>query len=121
MNRVMLRLFSPEEPSSAVASATQLSEPEYAADRDIIPFESARRTTLFSSRLMPAVERARLLHENNECPDCGRSCVQPLELNDALISPRSRLPIPGTATIIGFQCEDCGCEWPLFRISRRSI
>ncbi|MFM7058235.1 MAG: hypothetical protein ACKO2P_15055 [Planctomycetota bacterium] len=121
MSIAALKVFSPDEtePVSSVSAAARSSS--QAESPDILPFAASGRTTIFSGRLVPAVERARLLHQNSECPECGRPNVQPLELNDALISPRSRLPVPGTATIIGFHCEDCECEWPVFQISRRSV
>ncbi|MFM7040243.1 MAG: hypothetical protein ACKO2L_21255 [Planctomycetaceae bacterium] len=121
MSSATLRVFSPDEtqPIRLIAASDAVASP--AEDADILPFATSRPATIFSGRLIPALERARILHQNSECPDCGRPNVQPLELNDALISPRSRLPVPGTATLIGFHCEDCGCEWPVFQISRRSV
>lgn len=123
MSNTRLRVFAPDETeavsfriTSAGPGATGSSEEPH-----ILPFDNSRRTTIFSGRLIPALERARILHHNSECPDCGKPNVQPLELNDAIISPRSRLPVPGTATLIGFHCEDCGCEWPVYEISRRSV
>lgn len=60
---------------------------------------------------MSLAERARILHENRTCPDCHHPVVQPLELEDALLT-RNRLPIPGTATLVGFRCTCCRAEWP---------
>ncbi|MEY2725461.1 MAG: hypothetical protein RLZZ458_1328 [Planctomycetota bacterium] len=121
MNRIALKLFSPDDTTALAEDHSDNSQGHSSGEPYILPFQGPRRTTVLSGRFMPAVERARILHENTECPDCGKSTIQPLELNDALISPRSRLPIPGTATIIGFHCEECSCEWPVFQISRRSI
>ncbi len=111
MNRVRLRLYSPPTESQSVENETEFA--------DIIPFESARRSVIFSGRFPEPAQRARLIRENNSCPSCDHHNIEPLELEDALISPRSRLPIPGTATIVGFHCHDCGTEWPVYEINRR--
>jgi hypothetical protein len=70
---------------------------------------------------MPAVDRARLIHQNGICPECGHNDIEPLELADSVISPKNRLPIPGTATIVGFHCNDCSTEWPVYELSCRKI
>jgi len=57
------------------------------------------------------LDRARTLRRNDRCPHCCRALVKPLELADALRS-RNNLPIPGTATLVGFHCESCHWEWP---------
>jgi len=121
MSSATLRVFSPDETESRDSQLLHSHSAAATEIPDVLPFVATGRTTIFSGRLVPALERARMLHQNSECPECRKPNVQPLELNDALISPRSRLPVPGTATIIGFHCEDCGCEWPVFQISRRSV
>jgi predicted RNA-binding Zn-ribbon protein involved in translation (DUF1610 family) len=112
MNRIDLRLFSPTDEKTEAASDDTFE--------DIIPFERARRSIVFSARMVPPVARARLIHQNSECPDCGRHNIEPLELADSVISPRNRMPVPGTATIVGFHCNDCGIEWPVYELSRRN-
>ncbi len=113
MNRVKLRLYSPpEEPVTSVEN-----DGEFA---DIIPFESARRSIIFSGRFTAPVDRAKLIHNNSTCPGCEGHQIEPLELEDAMISPKSRLPIPGTATLVGFHCVDCGTEWPIYELTRRN-
>ncbi|MCA9083921.1 MAG: hypothetical protein KDA81_07685 [Planctomycetaceae bacterium] len=114
MNRLNLRIYNPLEEPVAV----EADEPE--VDRDIIPFRPQNRTTVISGRYAPPVDRARLIHDNSVCPECSRCNVEPLELQDALISPRNRLPVPGTATIVGFHCNDCGSEWPVYELTRRN-
>lgn len=59
-----------------------------------------------------AVERARLIHENRHCPCCDHPVVEPVELGDGLRS-RNNVPIPGTATLVGFRCLGCRAEWPV--------
>jgi hypothetical protein len=56
------------------------------------------------------IERARVLFANRECPSCRYPVVLPLELDDASIN-KSGLPIPGTATLVGFRCRGCQAEW----------
>lgn len=57
-----------------------------------------------------AASRAKTLRNNDECPHCRRALVEPLELADAVLS-RNNLPIPGTATLVGFHCLTCHWEW----------
>ncbi|MCA9035216.1 MAG: hypothetical protein KDA91_08805 [Planctomycetaceae bacterium] len=107
MNRVPLRLYSP--PAEDIDNEL---------DADVIPFEAARRTIIFSGRFTEPTRRARLIRDNRTCPNCSHCDIEPLELQDAMISPKSRLPVPGTATIVGFHCNDCGTEWPVYEIRR---
>ena len=117
MNRINLRLFEPADSSPESVPLTQTPD----VFEDIIPIERARRSVILSGRFMPAVDRAKLIHRNSECPECHKHDIEPLELDDAMVSTRSRLPIPGTATIIGFHCNDCGTEWPVYELTRRSV
>ena len=111
MNRIHLRLFSPSDDNHDTAAEDTFE--------DIIPFERGR-SLIFSARVMQPADRARLIHQNSTCPDCGHHDVEPLELTDSVISPRNRMPVPGTATIVGFHCNDCGVEWPVYELSRRN-
>ena len=61
-------------------------------------------------QVLQVVARARRLHDNRACPYCDHPVVRPVELQDAVVN-RSRLPIPGTATLVGFHCERCSAEW----------
>ena len=110
MNKLKLRIYEP--PEEEVAEET--TEP-----RDILPFESRNRTTIISGRLTSANDRARIIRANTVCPECSRMDIEPVELQDAVISPKNRLPIPGTATIVGFHCNDCGTEWPVYELTTR--
>lgn len=112
MNRLHLRLYQPPpEPSPALNAHHE--------ERDIIPMNSRRQTTIISGRMEAPADRARIIHENAVCPECSKTNIEPLELKDAIISPKSRLPIPGTATIVGFHCTDCTTEWPVYQLSVR--
>ena len=141
MNRLHLRIYEPpaDEPANsssartasagspaaaettatAAATTPSLEALELATDRNIIPFESHKQTTIISGRYVEPVERARLLSDNSVCPECDRANIEPLELADGVISPKSRLPIPGTATIVGFHCNECGTEWPVYELTTR--
>lgn len=57
------------------------------------------------------LHRARALRQNDCCPRCSRASVEPLELADAL-NGRNNMPIPGSATLVGFHCQGCHWEWP---------
>ncbi len=72
----------------------------------------ARLTSRFRrNRPIDVVTRARIVHTNSRCPVCRHPVIEPIELNDGLRG-RSHLPIPGTATLVGFRCERCDLEWP---------
>ncbi len=118
MNRIHLRLFTP---SDEMTHENILPIGSDKSSEDIIPIDRARRSVIFSGRFMPAVDRARLIHQNGICPECGHNDIEPLELADSVISPKNRLPIPGTATIVGFHCNDCSTEWPVYELSCRKI
>ncbi|MEZ6049388.1 MAG: hypothetical protein R3C11_28175 [Planctomycetaceae bacterium] len=60
------------------------------------------------------VARAKLINANRECPCCNSASVVPVELDNALRN-RNNLPIPGTATLVGFHCTICNNEWPAHR------
>lgn len=113
MNRIQLRIYEPP------AEATEDVTPPEAEERWILPFSSSEKTTIISGRITPPAERARIIRENSFCPECSSCTVEPLELRDAILSPRNRQPIPGTATIVGFHCENCGTEWPVYELTSR--
>ena len=54
--------------------------------------------------------RARIIHENRFCEDCGRASVNPVDAEPALAF-RDSMPVPGSGTLIGFACDCCGHEW----------
>ncbi|MCA9057181.1 MAG: hypothetical protein KDA85_01725 [Planctomycetaceae bacterium] len=112
-----LKLYCPPEEST---EPTLRIVDESMVEPDILPFDRSRRTIVLSGRFTPALDRARVIHENRLCPECGGSDVEPLELADSLVSPRSRLPVPGTATLVGFHCNQCQMEWPVYEVTRRN-
>ncbi len=127
MNSFRLRLFSPNEDNPGIIESSSRDVPQNRlrddAFEDIIPIDRGRgrRSVVISGRFMEPVDRARILQQNNCCPECTLHDIEPLELADALISPKNRLPVPGTATIVGFHCNDCGTEWPVYELSRRKV
>jgi len=56
--------------------------------------------------------RARLIHENRCCPECGRAAVVPVDSEPALAF-RDSMPVPGSGTLVGFACDSCGHEWEI--------
>lgn len=115
MNRISLRLYSPPQEVDV-----EKQDPQVDDFTDVIPFDQARRAVVFSGRFPEPAHRARLIRSNSCCPHCSLHDIEPLELEDAVISPKSRLPIPGTATIVGFHCHSCGTEWPVYEVARRN-
>lgn len=72
----------------------------------------ANLVRLRGRRMMNPVTRARVIHKNSRCPNCRHPAVEPIELGDGLLN-RDNVPVPGTATLVGFHCEACRAEWPL--------
>ncbi len=114
MNRTHLRLFTPPE--------VPVVEEQDFMDTDrphLLPFHSGRKATVISGRFTAPAERARIIHDNSSCPECEFTDVEPLELEDGLISSRNHRLVPGTATIVGFHCNNCRTEWPVYELATR--
>ena len=75
----------------------------------IIPFPRGILCEAPPPRL-DVVSRARALFENRRCRHCRYPVVVPLEHDDALMNS-SGLEIPGTATLVGFECHSCRASW----------
>ncbi len=75
----------------------------------ILPFprRSARAAIDTQQALLT---RARIIHENRCCPICNRAAVVPVDSERSLLS-RDHMPIPGSGTLLGFECESCGHSW----------
>ena len=83
------------------------------ADSDDVPviLRFPRRARQLGSDVQQALlNRARIIHENRCCPICNRAAVVPVNSEQALLS-RDHMPIPGSGTLLGFECESCGHEW----------
>lgn len=110
MNRLNLRIYEPP---------AEDEREEQFESRDVIPFQGRGRTVVISGRVTPPNHRARIIRDNSVCPECSSVDVEPIELQDAVISPKNRLPVPGTATIVGFHCHKCESEWPVYELTSR--
>lgn len=103
-----LKVYWPESGSipeeAEIASSGDSGEPEIYSFVEWV--ERLRSPALNSSAL-----RARRLHVNQSCPECHRASVLPLMLNDGRLDGAGRL-VPGSATLVGFRCEQCCSEWP---------
>ena len=108
-----LKLYAPDEVEVTDHEFPSLSvyhepEPEAEEDCEVLSWRFIRRNGQPS--LIEAVHRSRLLHQHRRCHECGRPTVHPVERNDAVLG-KNRLPIPGTSTVVGFQCDYCQSEW----------
>ena len=56
------------------------------------------------------LSRARIIHENRCCPVCGRAAVVPVDAEQQL-KFRNQMPVPGSGTLVGFECECCDHAW----------
>jgi hypothetical protein len=99
-----LRLFRP-------TARDRVEAPARSADGPVILAFPATYARLRRGAVMNPLIRARVLYENRCCPGCRRPDVEPLELDDATLN-RKQMPIPGTATLVGFHCHQCHREWP---------
>ena len=109
-----LKLYWPEEQNSGISHSAEAIRHESCSDGMIIPFRLRNGSAAAESHVsvLDVVTRAQMLRENRECPDCGHPVVEPVELNDG-VHNQNGLPIPGTATLVGFHCTRCDREWPV--------
>ncbi len=56
------------------------------------------------------LSRMKTVYRNRCCRHCSSQVVVPVQRNDAELD-RNGMPIPGTATLIGFRCKQCSAEW----------
>ena len=64
------------------------------------------------ANLMDPLTPARVLHKNRCCPNCRRGGVIPVDLGDG-DDRNAAMPVPGSATLVGFYCDACGGQWPV--------
>lgn len=98
-----LKIYRPD------AAHTEKPEPYVVSFRQ--PWESRKRLQLDEATLR-SIYRAKKIKEHRSCPTCGAATVVPVELANAILN-QNRLPIPGTATLVGFRCTTCEREWPV--------
>lgn len=103
----LLKLYRPPQ-DTAGSEAPESAPVIYSIASFRFPAGSSRRGTMAA--------RAQAIHANRVCRECGRSTVVPMEFQDASFS-RNLMPIPGTATLAGFACHDCGASWSLNQAS----
>jgi hypothetical protein len=87
-------------------------ETQTSGDEPVILSLKSYKQLLDDGKMNHVVDRARRIHNNNRCPHCSHPLVEPIELDDAILN-RNRMPIPGTATLVGFHCHGCQREWPV--------
>ncbi|MFO1021373.1 MAG: hypothetical protein U0903_11840 [Planctomycetales bacterium] len=106
-----IRLFTPDEMDWCDAGNVAVLDGNFPAEesRQVLTFQKPQRHARPTST-MELLARTRALHQNRRCRQCDRPAVVPLHRDDAVLN-RSRLPIPGTATLVGFRCEYCNHEW----------
>ena len=63
-----------------------------------------------ASSVSAPVRRAVLTFHNSSCPCCHRAKVEPIELNDGVMTANGAM-IPNTGTIVAFSCHSCGHQW----------
>jgi hypothetical protein len=105
-----LKLYWPDARGRVEAVILSMVSADRAGEPTVIPFAPFQRQPKGDSRMTDVVGRAHTIHTNGRCPACRHPVVEPIELNDAFIG-RGNLPIPGTATLVGFRCDGCDCEW----------
>jgi hypothetical protein len=102
-----LKLFRPQ-PDISPGESTDPHPVIYSISR----VDDRVRLPVRAAYQQATLARARTIHANRTCPECGRTTVVPLEFTDATLS-RNLMPVPGTATLAGFACHGCGAEWSL--------
>lgn len=104
-----LKLFWPEDADSSANEPAILSFSRYVAPRTI-RIDAAVHIDRGEAARHTVLTRTRAIHDNQCCPVCDRSAVEPLVAKDAWIG-RNHRPIPGTATLLGFRCVHCEHQW----------
>lgn len=106
-----IRLFAPDDAMWCDEGTVAVLDGRFQPDepRHVLTFQKPERHVR-STSTMELLARTRTLHQNRRCRQCDRPAVVPLHRDDAVLN-RSRLPIPGTATLVGFRCDHCSHEW----------
>jgi len=101
-----LKLYSADGYDAAPVDCTSNDERPM-----ILSFKSHQRRFLHSSDSWDLLSRARTVFHNRQCRYCDHPVVEPIELDDAVLN-RNQMPMPSTATLVGFHCSGCHAEWP---------
>jgi hypothetical protein len=114
-----LKLYAPIESDFQERRFSIYEDPEEVGDREegepeILSWNriATQPRTQNTPSLMELLARTRTLYRNKRCRSCNRPTVEPVEMDDALVS-KNRMPVPGSATLVGFQCQYCRHEWSL--------
>ncbi|MDA1163887.1 MAG: hypothetical protein O3B13_12355 [Planctomycetota bacterium] len=106
-----LKVYWPEsDPARQESSPAPVEVTGETSDEPEIYYFSEWVRKLNRPDLDPLALRARNLSLNRTCPGCSRAGVLPLMLNDGRIDGSGRM-VPGSATLVGFRCEQCSHEW----------
>lgn len=109
----MLRIYQPAEDSVSEDDDIEAAETAEVSDADaavLLSFADWVAGPVRSST-SECVDRTRTLAGNLRCPECRRSFVIPLTLNDARLDKAGHV-VPGTQSLVGFHCRQCRHEWP---------
>jgi hypothetical protein len=109
-----LSIFSPtvdESPQPVVLPFPSVVEPRPSAKPTRTLPSHRHRTSEMGPCGASTLHRARALAKNRTCRFCRHPQVEPIELADPQLG-RGNLPIPGTASLVGFRCHSCRSEWP---------
>jgi hypothetical protein len=122
----MLKIFRPDEnpetsdtPTSIETGSPDSVESGRNSGQPII-YSFADWVDRLRSGPRSLVDRARSIHANVCCPQCRHASVLPLMLNDGRTDAAGQV-VPGTASLVGFHCEDCDHEWPATRSNTAKI
>jgi hypothetical protein len=105
-----LKLHWPQSLSLYAPADTEWAGDEPSADAPVILSFPRRAARLGHNPQRALLTRARVIHENRCCPVCNRAAVVPVEAGQSLLY-RDRMPVPGSGTLLGFECESCGHTW----------
>jgi hypothetical protein len=105
-----LKLHWPQALSLYAPADADWQGPADSGDAPVILRFPRRARQIGSDTQRALLTRARIIHENRCCPICNRAAVVPVNSEQALLS-RDHMPIPGSGTLLGFECESCGHEW----------
>lgn len=107
--RPELRLWSGDADLGLLSVGEEVVESDDAAPMMILKWRGAGVYSRPMS-MQQLLARTRAIHRNRQCRECQGPCVEPVHQDDAALN-RNRMPIPGTATLIGFRCQHCAAEW----------
>jgi hypothetical protein len=106
-----LSLYSPPETQTETQTEAQTDAPSAGTallDEPVIISFSGRQARIDSQAAL--LSRARLIHHNRCCPECGRAAVIPVDAEPLRIY-RDGSSAPVISDPLAFACECCSHEW----------